>query len=116
MHIHEASEFLYAATYGRSSYKINIAEDILDTNDNAFGNSVTLFPNPAHDIVTITSQETGVAAVTFYDALGRIVLEQMTQFSSPSGTALSITSLPGGLYYVVVDVNGKKTTKKLIVE
>ncbi|MFT4673204.1 MAG: photosystem II stability/assembly factor-like uncharacterized protein [Saprospiraceae bacterium] len=114
MHIHEASEYLYVATYGRSSYKINIAEDILDTANSSLGNTVALYPNPTNDIVVISFEnEVDVIGVALYDALGRNVLQKAVQTIVNKAT-LNLSELPMGLYYVVLDIEGVRTIQKLI--
>ena len=40
MHIHEASNYLYIATYGRSSYKLNLEEVVLGEDNSIFKNEV----------------------------------------------------------------------------
>ena len=114
MHIHQASEYLYVATYGRSSYKINIAEDILNTQNTSLGNTIALYPNPANETLVISFQnEVEIIDVTLYDALGRNVLRKTVQ-SILNKATLDISTVPIGLYYIVLDIEGVRTTKKLI--
>ena len=114
LHIHQASEYLYAATYGRSSYKINIAENILDSNNQDLQATIALFPNPAQDNVVISFlQKAENITVTVYDALGR----KMTQKTLPATlnkATLDVSKLPRGLYYLALDIAGTSTTHKLI--
>ena len=114
LHIHQASEYLYAATYGRSSYKINIAENILGSNNQALQDSVALFPNPTQDTVEISFlQQAENIAVTVYDALGRKMI-QKTLPATLNKATLDVSKLPRGLYYLGLALNGTGTTHKLI--
>jgi photosystem II stability/assembly factor-like uncharacterized protein len=114
MHIHEASEYLYVATYGRSSYKINLAEDILSRQENTFENSLVLHPNPANETVIISFQgQVSSMEVTFFDALGRKVFQKTVQ-TILNNVTLDISELPSGLYYVALDIAGARTSQKLI--
>ena len=65
------------------------------------GNAITLFPNPANEIVTLNFEEniTGEVHVQFIDITGNLVLEETTNTNSP---AFDITQLPKGLYIAVV--------------
>ncbi len=112
MHIHEGDEYLYAATYGRSAYKVDIADDVLNVTDTAFKTSVVLHPNPASEIVNITLQEGSASfQLSVYDALGRTVIPVQERTVG----ALDISSLSSGIYYVAILQEGKKAVKRLIV-
>jgi len=114
LHIHQGSEYLYAATYGRSSYKINIAENILSPTNQDLQTTIALFPNPAQDTVVISFQHQAEnIAVTIYDALGRKMMHK-TIPAVLNKASLDISVLPKGLYYVGLDIAGAGTTKKLI--
>ena len=114
LHIHQASEYLYAATYGRSSYKINIAENILSSNSQTLQDSMALFPNPAKDTVVISFlQQAENIVVTVYDALGRKITHK-TLPTTLNKVLLDVSELPKGLYYLGLEINGTRTTKKLI--
>ena len=114
LHIHQGSEYLYAATYGRSSYKINIAENILGPDNQDLQHAVALFPNPVQDTVLISfAQQSKEIEVTIYDALGR-KMKHTTIPTSLQKASLDVSSLPSGLYYLGLDIAGIRTTKKLI--
>ncbi|MBX2826993.1 MAG: T9SS type A sorting domain-containing protein [Flavobacteriaceae bacterium] len=112
MHIHEPDELLYAATYGRSAYKMDISDDVLSTESEAFAASIVLHPNPASEIVNISLQEASAHELTIYDSLGRIV---MTKQNSTDGT-LNVSSLSSGTYYVRIDQGGNSAVKRLLVK
>ncbi|MCB0457147.1 MAG: T9SS type A sorting domain-containing protein [Flavobacteriaceae bacterium] len=112
MHIHEPSQYLYAASYGRSIYKIDISQVIL--NSQAFEESSwRVFPNPASDVVTIQLPSAVEGEISIYNQLGAQLLSE--SFSGVSKT-LSVANLPTGLYFVALTSGAKKVTKKLIVK
>jgi len=114
--IHENSEYLYAATYGRSSYKLNIANDILRIENNVFASGVKLYPNPASDFVNITFSTTSEGVVVeIYDQLGRVVYSDKFE-SLASEMQISLEGISKGIYYVQITSKGQKTTKKLLVK
>ena len=81
--------------------------------------AVTLSPNPARDQVRVdfTADATGNASVTVANALaqGQLRLEKAVVRGHNSFT-LPVSTLRKGLYFVVVQVDGKRITRKLVVE
>jgi photosystem II stability/assembly factor-like uncharacterized protein len=116
MHIHEASEYLYVATYGRSSYKMNIENNVLAINDNIFTEGIKMYPNPATSQVTISFPKiTSAVSVNLFDPLGRQVYSRKYNENNTS-ISFSVESLPKGVYYVTLSSENYKTTKKLIIK
>lgn len=66
-------------------------------------------PNPATDIVTITSNET-LNSVELFDVNGRTVLV------SKGANQINISDLSSGIYMMKISTNNGSTTKKIIVE
>ncbi len=116
LHMHEATEFLYAGTYGRSSYKIDISGNILKTENTDFSLEIMLYPNPASGFVNIfLPNSSEKISVLIYDNMGRQVLQQ--NFSKPDKTLqVSIDALPRGIYYVKIATGKIRTIQKLIVK
>lgn len=112
--IHEGSQFLYAATFGRSTYKIDISGNILNSGENSFASEVKVFPNPASDTATIflnnASEKTSLAV---YDVMGRLVKNKNFENGQLN---LSVETFQPGIYYLKISQGGKQTTKKLIVK
>ena len=68
---------MYAATYGRSSYKMDIGENVLGINNNPLVSGFRMYPNPASNLVTISLDDPSEnSSITIYDQLGRIVLNK----------------------------------------
>ncbi len=116
MYIHEATEYLYVATYGRSSYKLNIADDILGNETDLFASEVKIYPNPASDYLNIsTLNSSEKLKVVVFDQLGRTVLIEEINVSN-SEDRISLEAVNSGIYYMQLTQGTKKTTKKLIVK
>ncbi|MCF6306564.1 MAG: T9SS type A sorting domain-containing protein [Flavobacteriaceae bacterium] len=114
--IHENSEYLYVGTYGRSSYKLNIANDVLRMNSNIFETEIKLYPNPASNFINIVFENPSEGvSVIIYDQLGRIVLSKEF-ISITSEKRISLEGTSTGNYYVQIISEGHKTTKKLLVK
>jgi hypothetical protein len=114
--IHEASEYMFAATYGRSSYKMDIGENVLGIHNNPLVSGFSMYPNPASNLVTISLDDPSEnSSITIYDQLGRIVLYKDIKNESDE-VLLSIDDLNKGVYYVQVISDSMKFTKKLIIK
>ncbi|HET9135304.1 MAG TPA: T9SS type A sorting domain-containing protein, partial [Candidatus Kapabacteria bacterium] len=72
--------------------------------------NVTLFPNPTTDKVIIQSSKKELWSIEIYDVLGAKVISYLPGTMVESAT-LSTTTLPVGLYTVVINHN---QTMKLI--
>ncbi len=81
--------------------------------------ALTLYPNPATAQVQVdfVAQAPGKAFVTVANALaqGQLRAEKAVVRGANSLT-LPVGTLRKGLYFVVVQVDGKRITKKLVVE
>ena len=113
LHIHEDSSYLYAATYGRSIYKIDLSQIILDNNSNIDSSNWLIFPNPASEYVTIQSQSSIEGKISVFNQLGAQLLSENI---SGNTKELHISNLPKGLYFVTISSENRKVTKKLIVK
>lgn len=78
---------------------------------------VTLYPNPASDQVSLQMEQAG-EEINFvvYDMNGRQVMNEKLQNNSGADHHLNISKLNNGVYFVNIETDGKKTTKKLIVQ
>jgi photosystem II stability/assembly factor-like uncharacterized protein len=114
MHLHEGNEYLYIATYGRSSYKLNTAGNILNNTENVLLDSLKMYPNPATDVVDFgILNSASDLEVTVYDALGRMITSEILQIKKRNAS-LNIAHLPKGVYYITISAESKKIIKKLI--
>lgn len=113
--LHEVSQFLFAATYGRSTYKIDVSENILNSGENSFSSEVKVFPNPASEIVNISLKNTSKnASLVMFDVMGRMV--KQVAFETKKEIQFSVGNLQPGVYYLKISEGKMQTTKKLIVK
>ena len=83
-------------------------------------NSFVIYPNPANQSETIsfTIIDKNKVNVNVYDVLGNVVstLSQSNDFEKGNNTInVNTSNLSSGIYYISLDVNGAKETKKLII-
>ena len=87
-------------------YNGNFATAINEGNTEQLFN---IYPNPAKDQVMITIE--GEANVKIYDISGALIKEETLK-----NNILSTQGINTGIYFVEINQNGRKTTKKLAVE
>ncbi len=89
------------------------------SNDVVLMEQLSLFPNPAHDEVNarFIATKTGTYDVNLYDATGKALLMQKTQFNEGENTvSFDVMSLPRGLYIVKVSNGEESFSQKVIIE
>ncbi|GGD86958.1 T9SS type A sorting domain-containing protein [Planktosalinus lacus] len=114
IHLHEPTETLYAATYGRSSYKMNISGDILRVQSQNQDFNVKLFPNPTKDNLNIKLDNRFQNIKIFIvDNLGRTV--KTKNFKNIQSISLDMSALSKATYLIKIVADQNEITKKVIV-
>ena len=76
--------------------------------------SVSLFPNPARDLLTLRSSHLDMTVITIYDLSGRPI-EQQNLPNQTRQYQMSLSGIAPGTYIVRVDCDGKVFSEKLVV-
>ena len=75
---------------------------------------ITMYPNPATDIISLRFDDISKLKVTIYDVIGREILSKLLEKSNKN---IDISSLGSGTYIVqITNENNEKITKKLIIK
>jgi len=109
LHFDANSGFLFAGTYGRSSYKIDVSDNVLAVGDNFALSDIkfTLFPNPGTDIITIDYD--GVEDVLeVYDQLGRKIRSVKIEGKSMQ---IDISDMTSGIYILKIGLQIQRLIK-----
>ena len=115
MHIHEIDELLYAATYGRSAYKLDLSSNPLSTETSVIVEDISVYPNPATDHVNIVlSNSAENVSVALYDTMGRIVVDKVN--SEENRIELNISGIASGIYYLKISIAENSVVKKLMIK
>jgi hypothetical protein len=72
---------------------------------------LTIYPNPAKDVLNVVMKNTEVASIEIFDITGRRV---QTSLLDADNTEVNVTSLPKGLYMVRTKGSGNMQTSKFI--
>ncbi|MFZ4411700.1 MAG: T9SS type A sorting domain-containing protein [Bacteroidales bacterium] len=99
-----------------SDTTINI---IVNTNDfKEKENYISVFPNPSNGIYTLNLYSTGMNTenyYTIYSIMGNLIFKKkINNFTDAKSENIDLTSLPKGIYFIEINLNGVSSTKKLI--
>ena len=72
--------------------------------------SVKVFPNPANDVIFITS-DVEPSNLAVYDVFGKLIIEQESKTER-----IDVSSLKSGVYFVVVYFGEEKVVKRVVTE
>ena len=72
--------------------------------------TIRIYPNPVRDVLTLEMAEDGAGRVQLYNSTGVGVLTQ--EFSGYT-VNLALGALPGGVYHLVIQQNGKKYVQEI---
>ena len=75
--------------------------------------SISMYPNPANDVVTIASPTAAITLVEIRDIRGRLIQTQAV--SGQRVAALNVASLDSAIYLVTIATDRGSITKKLII-
>jgi photosystem II stability/assembly factor-like uncharacterized protein len=81
---------------------------------NMFEQSIGLYPNPANDKINIEVSNTSSYSYKITDLLGKVVVSD--KVSGQSNTSVNLSSINKGIYFLTVESNGQKATRKIIIE
>lgn len=114
--------FAYTTPYSYETHDIgykltctNVGVEELKSNGYLLGQNV---PNPFSGQTTINyelAKEAASVSLTVTDVMGRMVSSQKGE-TSTGVHALTVSAISAGVYYYTLNVDGKTTTRKMIVE
>jgi hypothetical protein len=85
----------------------------LEINYPTFDNKISLYPNPANDILNLKWDGINKISVTFYNSVGQ---ELSTFYLSKDKSIIDISELQNGLYFLKINDGNKTGIKKLIID
>jgi hypothetical protein len=82
--------------------------------ENALAAKIKVYPNPAQDIVKLSSETANIVQVAIYDVNARLV--QTIAFDSTQDAAFSVASLSKGIYQLHIETDKGRVIKPLSVQ
>jgi hypothetical protein len=98
------------ATYSKR-FKVVFENSVLGINDSNL-DSVSLYPNPTQNTVTIVSPQAIVTSATVYDIRGRIVSE--VDFRNQTVYRIDLSAMEAALYFVGIATENGTIVKQVM--
>jgi hypothetical protein len=113
------SDYSFTASKGIQADRFTIIfqeRDVLDIEDISFRESVTLYPNPATDLVTLTyAGEAQLEELTIVDMNGKLIKTVSLENFNNSHN-IQTSELAKGMYFIQIQSNRDVITQKLIIK
>lgn len=111
---------LYAATYGRSIYKLDLQTLAATSNNIAAATNTTndlkLYPNPANDVVTVQlPPHANNALLSIYNSSGALMFSQKVEANIVQ-QKISVKQLTAGVYILLYECDDAKAAIKLVIQ
>ncbi len=87
-------------------------DDTIGVKDIFNATDLTLYPNPAHDMVKVTVSQSSVDEIVLTDMLGREIMRINHPLNKQN--ILDLTNIPAGMYLIRAEKNGMLIAEKLI--
>lgn len=111
LEINDADGKIYAATYGRGLWASPVAEVVLGTSDVLNSASITVYPNPAGDVLQLASDRQFDGTVRIFDNSGKLLL-YLSEIQQ--NEQIDISGLANGVYFIRIESEIGSATKKFI--
>lgn len=107
--------FHATSDYGNNCYVDNVnISYALALNTSELDNSVTIFPNPANNVLVINNANTTVKNAVITDMLGAEVWS--SNVLATGNTTIDVSDFAPGIYFVKINADGATAVKKIVVE
>jgi len=85
--------------------------------NNLLSTNLSVYPNPAHEQLNIVlSGSNDTYKVKLTNILGSVVYEEKTFKNSRDNTVINLSNKPKGVYFLTVESNNEKVTKKIVID
>lgn len=105
--------------YGNNCYVDNVNVTVTTgVNDAAIENSLSIFPNPANDVVTVSATLTKVddVTITIYDVTGRVIYSNELSDVATINNKIDVSTFAKGTYVLEVSTTEENIVRKIVVE
>ncbi|HNR21242.1 MAG TPA: T9SS type A sorting domain-containing protein [Bacteroidia bacterium] len=105
--------------YGNNGYVDNVNVTITTgVTDAAIENSLSIFPNPAKDLVSVTAQlnKADDVTITIYDVTGRVIYTNELNNVTTINSKIDVNAFAKGTYILEVSTTEENIVRKIVVE
>lgn len=115
LEINDAENKIYAATYGRGLWASPLYEITLSVENNNLFNSLSVYPVPAEDIISVKWTENYPSDLRLFDSSGKLLYFEKER-SLSNTYQINISDYNSGIYYLRINNERGVTTKKIIIK
>lgn len=94
---------------GYDAWMMKFLDNNLQTSDTAVQNTVSIYPNPAKDILNVKTNDQVLKVEVYAAASGQLL-------KTLKGKIFNVSSLPSGIYLLKITTNKQVISKKIIIE
>ena len=76
-------------------------------------NNITLYPNPATEKVTISSETSELKEISISNLSGQALFQTS---STEANIDLDLSTLPKGVYIISIEMGSAKASRKLVIQ
>lgn len=109
---------IYAATYGRGVWSSLVYGDTSNTSvpePKELASGISVFPNPAKDVIQILSQDKTPADIRMYDNNGRLVHYDQKVILD-NNYKIDVNTFSAGIYFIRVNNSRGTILKKVVIQ
>ncbi len=113
----------YTVTYNASDLSCNDAIEVIRTvnvvnslslEDSIFARGISIYPNPANEIITIRSDQTAMDQIKIVDISGRVI--KKTTNGVGAIYQMYLSNISKGIYFLQITSGGNQAVKQIIKE
>ncbi|WP_299766862.1 T9SS type A sorting domain-containing protein [uncultured Dokdonia sp.] len=95
-------------------YVLNlVGEEVLSIDENTIEGTISIYPNPVQDILTITAQR-GIQNISLINLEGQVVLRK--EINNEKNSQIDFSEISRGVHIIEIVSNGQKGIYKIIKE
>lgn len=106
-------------SFGSSAQSCQTINVIIGIDDPAFSSLISVFPNPAQDMLQVAFENTGNAdcQVSLYNVLSQEVIPARSfTLNGKKSIGLDVSAVSPGLYFVKIQQDGQTAIKEVVIE
>ncbi|WP_303318459.1 T9SS type A sorting domain-containing protein [Flavivirga abyssicola] len=113
----------YSVTYNASDSSCNDAVEVIRTvnvvnslslEDSIFARGISVYPNPANEIITIQSEQRTMDQIKIVDISGRVLKKTTNEVGAIH--QIDLSNISKGVYFLQITSEGKEAVKRIIKE
>jgi hypothetical protein len=104
---------LWAGTFGRGLWKSDLFSASVNIDENDVFENVSVYPNPAKDLLTIKSQN-GIEQLKMYNSIGQLLYLENYSESNTAIVNIDMKKYPASVYTLMVVIDGKIKSYKIV--